>query len=97
MKILLLLPILAYLLLVLVNQDLLHTNQTINIFWAKELDIPFLFYNSVFIVIYAVLVFFAYDSLNIFLKYKLKKQEKEIIELKSKLYDWQEDIFEKNI
>ena len=95
MKILLLLPILIYLLLVLVNQDLLQTQQTINIFWAKELSIPFLFYNSVFIVLYSVIVFFAYDWLNIFLRYKLEKQEKEIVELKSKLYNWQEEILKK--
>ena len=95
MKILLLFPILVYLLLVIVNQDLLHTQQVINIFWAKELSIPFLFYNSVFIVFYAVIVFFAYDSLNIFLKYKIKRQEKEITELKPKLYDGQSDILKK--
>ena len=95
MKVLLLLPILFYLLLVLVNGDLLHSHQVVNFFWAKEVNIPFLFYNSVFIVLYSVIVFFAYDWLNIFLRYKLKKQEREIIELKSKLYDWQEDLIKK--
>ena len=95
MKILLLLPILFYLLLVLVNQDLLHSTQNINLFWAKQLEIPFLLYNSIFIVFYAVLVFFVYDWLNIFLKYKIWKQEKEIVKLKSKLYDWQADILKK--
>lgn len=95
MKILLLLPILVYLLLVLVNWDLLYNYQTINLFWVKSISIPFLFYNSVFIVVYSVLVFFAYDWLNIFLRYKIKKQEKEIVKLKSMLYDGQEDVIKK--
>ena len=92
MKILLLLPILFYLLLVLVNWDLLKTTQEINFFGVGKYDIPFLFYNSVFIVVYSVLVFFAYDWLNIFLKYKIKKQDEEIVKLKSMLYDKQEDL-----
>lgn len=96
MKILLLIPILFYLLLVLVNWNLLHTEQVINLFWAKEISIPFLFYNSIFIVLYSVIVFFAYDWLNIFLKYKIKKQEKEIVFLKSQLFDNQEKLL-KNI
>lgn len=95
MKVLLLLPILFYLLLVLVNLNLLDSHQTINLFWVKDFNVPFLFYNSVFIVLYSIIVFFAYDGLNIFLKYKLRKQEKEIIELKAKLYNWQEDILKK--
>lgn len=95
MKILLLLPILFYLLLILVNIDLLQTVQIINFFGVKELNVQFLLYNSIFIVFYAIIVFFTYDGLNIFLRYKLKKQEEEIIRLKSTLYNWQEDILKK--
>lgn len=95
MKILLLLPILFYLLLILVNIDLLQTVQIINFFGVKELNAQILLYNSIFIVFYAIIVFFTYDGLNIFLRYKLKKQEEEIIRLKSTLYNWQEDILKK--
>jgi len=95
MKVLLLLPIIIYLALILVNLDLAKNLQEVNLFGAETLKIPFLLYNSIFIVVYSVLVFFAYDSLNIFLRYKISKQEKEIVDLKSQLYDWQADILKK--
>jgi hypothetical protein len=95
MKILLLFPILVYLLLVLVNIDFIYDTEVINIFGIKKIEIPFIFYNSAFVVIYSVLILFIYDWLDIFLRHKIKKQEREIVELKAKLYDWQSDVLKK--
>ena len=36
-----------------------------------------------------------YDWINLFLRYKIRKQEKEIVNLKSKLYEGQADILKK--
>ena len=92
MKILLLLPILVYVLLIMVNLELFMSQQTINLFWASTYELPFFLYNWMFIVIYAILIFFIYDWLNIFLRMKVKRQDREITELKSKLYNWQKDL-----
>ena len=95
MKVLLLLPILVYLALILVNLDLVKNVQEVNFFGADILKIPFLLYSSIFVVAYTFLVFLAYDWINLFLRYKIKKQDKEIVNLKSKLYEGQADILKK--
>ncbi len=95
MKILLLFPILAYLFLLLVNIPLLKELQVLNIFWAISIEVPFFLFSSIFIVIYSVSVFFIYDWINIYLHYKIRKLDKEIIELKSDLYNWQEELIKK--
>lgn len=92
MKIILLLPIVAYLLLVLVNLELLKDFDSVNLFWADIIKIPILLFNTLFIVWYSVLVFFVYDWLNSYLQYKIRKLDKEIVWLKSDLYDNQESL-----
>lgn len=94
MKIILLLPIIAYLLLILVNLKLLGEYQAVNLFWANTIDLPVLLLNTLFIVSYSVLVFFVYDGLNSFLHYKIRRLEKEIVWLKSDLYNNQKTLID---
>lgn len=94
MKFLILLPILVYSILLLGNVNLLRMTQEINILWITTMTLPFFLINSVFIIWYTIFVFFIYDWINMFLNFKIKKLDKEIVELKSKLYDWQKDLIE---
>lgn len=92
MKLLLLLPILVYLWLMLVNVELMWQMQTINMFWAWEIQVPFLLISSFFIAVYAILVYFIYSGINSFQAIKIHRLEKEVVELKSQLYDGQKDL-----
>lgn len=95
MKLLLLLPILLYLVVILWNIWLLNEIKDVNILWLQTYSVPVFLFSSIFIVLYAILVFFVYDWLNSFLHYKIDNLDKQIVELKSKLYDWQEKLLSK--
>lgn len=92
MKTILLLPIFIYLALMLVNAGLLWTSQEINIFWATIISIPVFLFSSIFLVLYAVLVFVIYDSHNYLLNKKNIELDKQIVALKSTLYDGQSEL-----
>lgn len=97
MKILLLLPVLAYISLIVFNLNLLETSEKLNIFNLMEVQVPALLYSSVFLVWYLIFVFILFDIRWAFLHRKIDKQENEIISLKSMLFDEREDIFKKFI
>lgn len=94
MKTILLVPIFLYLILLLVNIDLLKTAQDVNIFWFTTIHTQWLLFSSIFIALYATLVYFLYNWVNAYLKHKISNLEKEIVELKSDLYDWQEELID---
>jgi len=94
MKLILLLPIVVYLCLMLVNLDLLRDFQIINVFWAQTLEIPLILFSSIFIVVYAVIVYVAYSWVNSWQAHKIKKYESKIDELKALLYDNQGRLLE---
>lgn len=95
MKLILLLPILIYLALMLVNMNLLQDSQTINLFGAQDIQVPVFMFSSFFIVVYAVLVYLVYSGINSFQAHKIRKLDREIVELKSDLYDNQKELLEK--
>jgi len=95
MNLILLFPILIYLGLLLVNMPLLKDSQLINIFWAQTINAPVFMFSSFFIVLYAVLIYVVYSGINSFQAHKLKKLEREIVELKSELYNGQKDLLAK--
>lgn len=97
MKILLLLPVLAYISLIVFNLNLLETSENLNIFNLVEVQVPALLYSSVFLVWYLIFVFILFDIRWAFLHRKIDKQENEIISLKSMLFDEREDLFKKFI
>jgi len=87
MKLILLLPIIAYLCLMLVNLELLRDFQVLNLFGTQSIEIPLILFSSMFIVVYAVIVYMTYSGINSWLAHKIRKYESKIDELKAKLYD----------
>lgn len=94
MKFILLVPILMYLWLMLVNMNLLRETQSINLFWAQTIEAPIFMFSWFFIVLYAVLVYIIYSWVNSVQAYKIRKFEREIVNLKSQLYDEQKDLLD---
>lgn len=94
MKLILLLPIIAYLCLMLVNLDLLRDFQVLNLFGAQSVEMPLILFSSMFIVVYAVIVYVAYSWVNSWQAYKIRKYENKIDELKALLYDNQGRLLE---
>lgn len=95
MKTLLLFPLFIYLALMLVNIDLLKTSQEINLFWASTINIPVFLFSSIFLVLYTILVFIVYDGNNFLLRKQNIDQDKKIVKLKAKLYDWQDELLDR--
>lgn len=91
MRVLILLPILAYLWIIAFNIDLLSSKEVVNIFGLMNLEIPVLFYSTIFLVLYSILIILFFDSVNAFKNRKIRKMEKQVFTLKSKLYDERED------
>lgn len=96
MKFILLLPIVIYLALMAVNLELLRDFQTINLFWAQVIQAPIIMFSSFFIVLYAVIVYLSYSGINAIQSRKLKKLDRQIVDLKSELYNNQKELL-KNI
>lgn len=93
MKIILFLPIIAYIALFIFNLDSFLEVKEIEIFKFGSIYIPVLLYSIIFFIAYIFLIFFLYDIKNVFYRWKIDKLELEIISLKSKLFDKREDIF----
>lgn len=91
MKILILIPIILYLSLVFFNLDLLNTIEPVSLFWLYTIEVPIIFYSITFLILYSILIFIIFDLVNSYLHHKLNKSDKEVFELKSKLYDERED------
>ncbi len=91
MRILILFPLILYLWIVVFNLEMLKQVDSVNIYWILTLEAPVLFYLSIFFVIYVIFVVLIFDSIWAFRSHKVKKIEKEVFELKSKLYDERED------
>ena len=95
MKIILLLPIVLFLIIILGNSWLLLESQSIDILWIVTLDMPVALFTSVFLVTYAVLLFFIYDWIHAYSNYKIEKLEKLTTDLKASLYDGQDKLISK--
>jgi hypothetical protein len=89
MKVLLLIPALAYLALIMINLQIFQQNTEINFFWLASFDIPVVIFVSIFFILYIILIWFGFNISNFFTGYKNKKLEKEVIDLKGKLLNKQ--------
>jgi len=56
------------------------------------LEIPLFLFSSVFIVVYALLIYIVYSWVNSLQAHKLRKLDKQITQLKSELYNNQKDL-----
>lgn len=97
MKFLLLLPVLAYAILLVFNIDLLTNTINVNFYNLLTFSVPYLLYTSLFFGAYFLFIMIIFDFIDFFYKRKIDKQEEDIIVLKSMLYDEREDILKKFI
>lgn len=97
MKFLLLLPVLAYAILLVFNIDLLTNTINVNFYNLWTFSVPYLLYTSLFFGAYFLFIMIIFDFIDFFYKRKIDKQEEDIIVLKSMLYDEREDILKKFI
>lgn len=97
MKFLLLLPVLAYAILLVFNIDLLTNTINVNFYNLWTFSVPYLLYTSLFFGAYFLFMMMVFDFIDFFYKRKIDKQEEDIIVLKSMLYDEREDILKKFI
>ena len=94
MKVLLLLPAFIYISIAFTNIDLLSKTETINIYWLYDLNIPILLFSVIFFILYVVVIWVFLNFSDLFSVYKKNKSDKEILELKSKLQDWQSELID---
>ena len=85
LNVILLSPVLTYVVLLLINSELLVKKETVNVFWILELELPVIALISVFFVVYIFLMYFSWKFSTFFTNNKNKNLEEEKIELKAKL------------
>ena len=86
-NIILLSPVLIYVVLLLINSDLLSKKENVNIFWIWDLEIPVIALISVFFVAYIFLMYFSGKFSTFFIWHRNKTLEEENLKLKAKLAD----------
>lgn len=91
MRFLLLLPLLIYVGLAFFNMNVLAQSAEVSIFGLYQMELPLVLFISLFFVIYLILMFLFFDSINALAHRKIRKLDKDVFELKSKLYDERED------
>jgi uncharacterized integral membrane protein len=84
-NIILLSPVLIYVVLLLINSELLTKKELVNIFWIWNIEIPLIALISVFFVAYIFLMYFSGKFSSFFISSKNKSLEEEKIQLKAKL------------
>ena len=94
MKIILLIPLIIYLCLLLVNIELVKDFQTLNIFGALHINAPIILLSSIFIALYALLIYMVYSGIHSFQAFKIKKLKQEIQKLQSELYSNQKELLD---
>ena len=87
LNVLILIPLLIYILLLLINKDILSLEAPINFFWIYKNEIQIVLYISLFFIAYLLILWGLFKFSNFFSSYKTKKCEEEINKLKAKLAD----------
>jgi len=85
LNLLFLLPILIYVLLLLINSNLLSRSEVINLFWIADVELPFISVSTIFFIAYIFLMYFSWKFSSFFTNTKMKKIEEEKLLLEAKL------------
>ena len=85
LNILFLFPILVYVLLLLINSDLLSRSEAINLFWIADIELPFISISTIFFIAYIFIIYFSWKFSSFFTNTKFKKIEEEKLILEAKL------------
>ena len=91
-NIILLSPILLYLLLILINKELLDIKENISLFWIWEINLPIISVTTIFFVLYIIIIWLLLKFSEIFTSIKKNRLEREIKDLKATMQDWQWDL-----
>lgn len=86
-NIILLFPLLLYVILLLINNDLLTEKDNLNIFWITSVELPMITIISLFFVLYLFIIYFSWKFSSFFVNNHNKNLEEEKMVLKSKLAD----------
>lgn len=86
-NIIILSPILIYLILLLINNDILTSTQKVNIFWIFKPELPIIVLISIFFIIYIIILYFSEKFSMFFAWNKAKNLEQEILKLKASLQE----------
>ena len=95
LNLVLLLPLLLYVLLLLINREVLATTFDINIFWLFQINTSVVVIVSFFFIGYLALLWLIFKFSSFFTTHKNKKLEKQVSELKGKLADGQAELITK--
>ena len=85
LNLLFLLPILIYVLLLLINSNLLSRSEVVNLFWIADVELPFISVSTIFFIAYIFLMYFSWKFSSFFTNTKMKKIEEEKLLLEAKL------------
>jgi len=85
LNLLFLLPILIYVLLLLINSNLLSRSEVVNLFWIADVELPFISVSTIFFIAYIFLMYFSWKFSSFFTNTKMKKIEEEKLILEAKL------------
>jgi hypothetical protein len=92
------LPLFFFLLIIILNTDLLTLKSDINIFWIFHLsNFPFLSTTTIFFSLYIIIIWGLLKFSDIFSHIKNKKLEDELNKIKVKMQAGQENIFQEII
>jgi len=91
-NILFLLPILLYVVLVIINKDILSIRESINFFWITDINAYLIWDISIFFVLYLLIVWLWLKFSDILGDFKNKKYEKIINKLKAELQDKEPEV-----
>lgn len=94
MRLLLLIPALAFLLLLLINLSIFSASTEINFFWITTFQLPVVIFTTIFFVLYILLIWLGFNFKWAFSDMRAKKLEKEVYELKSQLLNKQGDLIQ---
>jgi len=91
-NILFLLPILLYVILIIINKDLLNIKETINFFWIADIPMYIIGVISIFFVLFLLIIWLGLKFSDILGDFKNKKHEKIINKLKAELQDKEPEV-----
>jgi len=94
LNIILLLPLLFYVIILLINNELLNTKAEINLFFAS-FEINVITFISIFFVLYILVIYSIFKFSNFFVSNKNENLTKKINELKAEMQDREPKLLEK--
>ena len=94
LNLVLLSPVLIYVILLLINSELLSEKNTVNLFWITDVDLPVITLISLFFVSYIVVMYSLFKFSNFFTQHKNKNLTWEVNALKAEMQDNQPKLLE---